>query len=270
MNTSTTFGRGRALNPTEKAAARFGDALSAFRLNSGLRMDGSDAGGGGADDAAAKAAADKKAADEKAAADKAAADKKAADDAAAKAAEQKGYPANTKPEDMKPEQQAAYYRDQARKHEDRNKALLGLTGGKYGDDLKADLDELAKLRKDKMTDQEKAVADAKDAAKAEVTAEFAPKLASMAFDVALAHVPETDRAKIIDDLDLSKFVDPATGAVDTDKVKDTAARIAPQPGKGTPGRPDYGGGRRGGQQGTGVSAGRARYEERHGKKTADA
>lgn len=261
MSSSTLPTFGRALNPAERRAVRFGDALAAFRLHTGLRMDGDDA---AAKAAAEKAAAEKKAADEKAAADKAAAEKKAAEDKAA--AEKKGYPANTKPEDMKPEEQAAYYREQARKHEDRNKAMLALTGNKYGDDLKADLDELANLRKEKLTDQEKAVADAEEAAQTKVRAEFAPKLASMAFDVALAHVPEDDRAKLIDSIDLSKFVDPATGDVDTDKVKDTAELLAPKPGKGTPGRPDYGGGRRTGTETTGVESGRARYEERHGKK----
>lgn len=256
---------GHARTADEIRAARFQDALWAFRLNTGLHMkgDGGDGGDGG-DDAVAKKAADEKAAAEAAA-------KKAADDAAVakKAAESKeaGYPPNTRVEDMKPEEQAAYYRDQARKHEDRNKALLALTGGKYGDELKTELAELAELRKAKMTDQEKAIAEAKEAAKADVQAEFAPKLASMAFDVALAHVPEEARGKLIDSLDLTKFVDPTTGSVDTDKVKETAELLAPQPGKGTPGRPDYGAGRRGGQATSGVAAGAARYAERHGKKT---
>lgn len=249
MNTSTTFGRGRALNPTEKAAARFGDALFAFRLNSGLRME---------DDPPKDPPKDPPA------------DPPKSDPPAdpPKNDPTKGYPANTKPEDMKPEEQAAYYREQARKHEDRNKAMLALTGNKYGDDLKADLDELANLRKEKLTDQEKAVAEAKEAATTEVRAEFAPKLASMAFDVALAHVPEDDRAKLIDSIDLSKFVDPSTGTVDTDKVKETAALLAPQPGKGTPARPDYGGGKRTGGTSTGVGAGRELFDNGKSKSTS--
>ena len=44
---------------------------------------------------------------------------------------------------MTTEQQAAYYKQQAAKHESRNKALLSITGGKVGDALKADLEELA-------------------------------------------------------------------------------------------------------------------------------
>lgn len=44
------------------------------------------------------------------------------------------------------EQKAAYWKRQARKWENRTKDLLWITDGRHGDELKADLDELAQLR----------------------------------------------------------------------------------------------------------------------------
>jgi hypothetical protein len=51
----------------------------------------------------------------------------------------KGYPANTSISDMTDGQKAAYFEERSRIEENRRKELLTLTGGKYGDALKADL-----------------------------------------------------------------------------------------------------------------------------------
>lgn len=201
------------------------------------------------DDAAAQAAADAEAAAAQAA--------EAA--AAAAAQDAKGYPDNTRPEDMKAEEQAAYYRAQARKHEDRNKDLLKLTGGKYGDDLKADLDELGKLRTDRLTDSERAVEDARKTAREEAQREFGPKMARLAFDTALAH--RDDREDLIAALNLTSVLTD-DGDVDTAKVRSIVEKIAPADKDKGAGRHNFGAGRRGGITKTGVSTGAEMFAAR--------
>lgn len=216
------------------------------------------------DDAATKAAAEK-AATEKAAADKAAADKAAAE----KGKESElGFPPDTPVREMTAEQAAAYHRHHARKHEDRNAELLKITGGKYGDDLKADLDELAELRKSKLTDGEKAVEEAKSTTRSDTAKEFGTDGARAALEIALAHDPENnDQSAVIDTLDLSKLLKD-DGKVDTAKVRAVAEKFAPtDKGEGKTTTRDYGGGKRGDKSASGVAAGRARYEELHGKKS---
>lgn len=167
-----------------------------------------------------------------------------------------GFPAGTPVDQMASDQQAAYYRHQARKHEDRNKDLLKLTGGKYGDDLKADLDELATLRQSRMTDGEKAVEDAKRTAREDAQREFGPRMARIAFDAALAHIEDDDeRSELIDTLNLNSVLTDE-GDVDTAKVRRIVTKIAPaDKGQGNE-RHDFGAGRRGvGAVKTGVSAG---------------
>lgn len=54
--------------------------------------------------------------------------------------------------EMTPERQANFWRRRARKHERSVKALLEITGGKYGDELRADLEELEQLRQQRETE----------------------------------------------------------------------------------------------------------------------
>lgn len=166
-----------------------------------------------------------------------------------------GFPANTPVEKMTAEQQAAYYRVQSRKHEDRNKDILKITGGKYGDDLKAVLDELETLRDEKRTDGEKAVEEARRAAREEVAREYGPKSVRTAFELLLGDMPQEERDTEIDLLDLSKFLTDS-GDVDTAKVRRHAEKIAPTD-KGQGGQQhDFGAGRRGNDTSkTGVAAG---------------
>ena len=166
----------------------------------------------------------------------------------------KGFPADTPVKDMTTDQQLAYYQYQARKHEDRNKDILKLTGGKYGDDLKAVFDELETLRDEKRTDGEKAVEEAKKAAREEAAREYGPKMAKLAFETALAH--REDRDDLIAALNLTSVLTDE-GDVDTAKVRNIVDKIAPaDKGQGNQ-RHDFGAGRRGGQASkTGVEAGR--------------
>lgn len=185
----------------------------------------------------------------------------------------KGFPEATPVSEMTSEQQAAYWKHQSQRHEKRGKFLLKLTGAKDGDEafdaLKAELEELEKLRTEKLSDAEKAVESAKKAAKAEAQNEFGPKLARIAFEAALAHIEDDDeRDELIDALNLTSVIK-ADGEIDTAKVRSIANKIAPtDKGAGTK-RHDYGGGRRRGQQTTGVKAGADLFAESRNKSTTN-
>lgn len=176
----------------------------------------------------------------------------------------KGYPENTPVADMKPEEQAAYWRAQSRKHEDRYKSWSDTLGGKTADQIKTELDELGTLRTAQLTDAEKAVEQAKKDARAEAAAEFAPKLASVALNAALAHVKDEDRQALLEPLDLSKFIS-TNGDVDTAKVAAFASKVAPSD-TGTGKRQlDFGGGRRDSHEASGVGAGAELFAARRKK-----
>lgn len=175
-----------------------------------------------------------------------------------------GYPVETPLEQMKAEEREAYLTHQMRTHEARNKALLKLTGGKYGKELEADMKELADLRRAKMTDAERAIEDAKQEGKQEAVSTASLKIAAQFFDVSLDHVDAERRKVLIESIDLSKVVT-SDGTIDTDKVRILSETLAPRPGKGRD--PDYGGGRRASSAPTGsvASVMQARREAREAK-----
>lgn len=177
-----------------------------------------------------------------------------------------GFPQGKPVAEMTLSEQTAYWKHQAKKHEGRNSDLMKLTGNKYGDDLKADLDELEKLRDEKRTQAEKDVNAAKKTTRDETAAEYGVKNVRTAFELLLGDMPSEELESKIEVLDLSKFLTTA-GDVDTAKVRSFASTLSSSD-KGQDDkqrRRDYGGGSRGGQTSTGVAAGRSRYQERHGK-----
>lgn len=184
----------------------------------------------------------------------------------------KGFPANTPVTEMTAEQQAAYWRDKSQLHEGRNKDLLKITGGKYGEDLQADLSELGTLRDKTRTDSERELEAAKNAAKAEVRQDLGTDSARMAFEFALGHDPENnDQSDLIETLDLTKVLTD-DGKVDTAKVRAVVAKIAPT-GKGKGGTAqdaDYGAGRRRGEEAKSGQSGVSEADRRFGKPKTDA
>lgn len=232
----------RRFKPTDLRAPGAIDQLLAFHRSivGDARMEDKP------DDAEAKAAADAQAAADKAAADKAAADAAAAD---------KGFPENTPIAEMNDKQQAAYWKYQARKHEDTSKARA---------DYEAVVAERDKLKAATQTDAEKAVDEAKATARKEALLEAAPKLVAAEFKAELkgSRTPE-QIAALLEPLDLTRFLT-ATGEVDTDKVSQYAA------GLGSAGTtwPDTGQGNRGDKgPGKGVAAGADLFAESRAKKT---
>lgn len=179
----------------------------------------------------------------------------------------KNFPEKTPIGAMSQEQQLAYWKWYAQQHETRNKDLLKITGGKYGEDLKAEMDALEKLRDKDRTDGEKAV----EAAKRSGRTEGAAGAVRLALELALGHDPEKNNlSTLIDALDLTKVLTD-DGQVDADKVRALVKQIAPA-GKGTgTGNErrtdtDYGAGRREHRSGkTGMAAGADLYASRHKK-----
>lgn len=76
--------------------------------------------------------------------------------------------------------------------------------------------QLAKFERERMSEAEKAVADAKDSTRAEVTATFGQKLAAAEIKAALTGVVP-DPATVVGDLNLAKYVT-ETGDVDSEAV----------------------------------------------------
>jgi hypothetical protein len=161
----------------------------------------------------------------------------------------KGFPANTAVTDMTPEQQAAYWKHQSRKHEDRSKQFGDLTPEQLAE-IRAKAERQDALEFEMASDQEKAVAEAKKAAKSEADAEWAPRLAETAFRVAIADRKTAEEiSDFLGDLNLARFIKD-DGVVDTAKVLARVEEFAPSGATPPPGTPP-----RRGPSPTGLGAG---------------
>lgn len=200
------------------------------------------------DDAEAKAAAEKAAAD-KAEADKAATEKAAADKAAASKnaldgdGKDLGYPKDTPVVEMTDAQQAAYHRYHSKKHETRYK---GLVGDRTPEEIKADLEELAKIKREQQTPSEQAINDAREEGKKEARAAEREKTATALFRGALesGELPEDEINELVTNLKVANFI--TDDGVDTTKITNFAKRFTkPGTGNAEQRRRDFGGGNRG-------------------------
>jgi DNA-binding helix-hairpin-helix protein with protein kinase domain len=175
-----------------------------------------------------------------------------------------GFPADTPVAEMTTEQQAAYWKDKARKHEARANAR-----GDY-DDIKAKAAELDKIREQQMSETEKAVTKAREEALAEgkrqAMTDLSSKYTRAMLETALGtrgRTPEQVET-LLRHVNFESYV--ANGEPDTDAIAAYADSIAgPVTGGGQGRGPDHGQGNRG-QQGkaTGLKAGADMYRERHG------
>lgn len=178
-----------------------------------------------------------------------------------------GYPADTPVSEMTPEQKAAFDRHKRELNRAERARWKAVTGDRTPDQLKADLDRLAEFDKAQLTPSERQLQDAKEQATAETRAAMRAETATTIYETAL----ETLGVKTEDIPDLVRGFN-ATGfitddGVDRAAITSFAKKFAPA-GTADQRRRDFGAGPRGDSaQGTGVSAGRARYEERHPKKS---
>lgn len=147
------------------------------------------------------------------------------------------FPANTPVTEMSAEQQAAYWRDKARKHEDRVKA--------FGDFTPEKLTELQReteaLRSKSQTAEEKAIDEAKEAGRAEVRSILASERVRHALEKSLeGRIPD---AGALLDLDRSKFV--KGDLADVDAIKAWVAENSAETTATKKSATDLGQGRRG-------------------------
>jgi hypothetical protein len=182
-----------------------------------------------------------------------------------------GFPTGTPVADMTVDQQAAYWKHQSRKHEDRSKAFGDLTPEALAE-LREKAEKQEAFEYELSSEAEKRAADARREARAEADAEYRPRLVEAKFEALSAGRIEPEKlATILEPLDLSKFLT-TDGTVDAAKVSAYVDGIAPtqSPQTRTGPSPSGQGNRSGNTRstpGTGsVAAGRDLYAETHQKK----
>lgn len=165
-----------------------------------------------------------------------------------------GFPDKTPIKDMSVEQQAAYWKHQARKHEDTAKARADY------ESVKAERDQLKQAG---MTDAEKAIESARAEGLQAGRAESVKSVTKAKVEAALSRrgLDEKRVAAIVGPLDHTYFLTDS-GEVDAAKVSDYASGFG-----GGQQWPDMGQGRRGDHAADkSVDAGRELYRDRHQKK----
>lgn len=149
-----------------------------------------------------------------------------------------GFPLDTPVAEMAPEQQVAYWKHKARKHENTAKSREDY------DAIKAERD---RLRQQSMTESEKAVEEAKQAALAEGRTAALSDIGAKVIDAHMSALVSVERITqeqadwVLDTIDRSKII--RDGDVDTDKLHDIVQKFFPA-GNGGGGRdPHQGRGR---------------------------
>ena len=177
-----------------------------------------------------------------------------------------GFPDNTPVSAMTETQRQAYDTHVKAKNEAKRNELRDALGNRTLDQAKADLAELETLREQTLSDRDKAIAEAKKVARAEIAAEYAPRLVRAAFGAALSQMSDSDREELMDTINSSKFLTP-TGDVDTAKVTDWIAKYASTD-TGPGGKvADHGQGRRSASTLSPSEAGLAEAQRRFGTKS---
>jgi hypothetical protein len=172
-------------------------------------------------------------------------------------------------------QREAYYKAQTQKWQGRAQnsyALLNDLGAKTPEEIaaiKQKVDQHDALQRELMSENERAIVEATDTAKAEVRGELIPELVRAKFEAAAAGRIDDERlTQILEPLDLTKFLT-SDGKVDTEKVKTYVNGVAPAKGNERKGPSTNGQGNRTGSDTQGSAQDRAAARlERLGVKTA--
>jgi hypothetical protein len=177
----------------------------------------------------------------------------------------KGFPEGTPLAEMSVEQREAYWKFQARKHEERNKAFDGLTPEALAD-LRERASKQQQLERELMSDKDKAVLEAKEAARAEAT----PRVVRAEFKAAAKGVLTSEQlTALLEDRDLSKYVD-ANGDPDEDKIANLVTAFAPKQEEEKPqrrGPSTVGAGSRPSSSGPSLQSGAELYQARRGRRS---
>ncbi|HEY3557391.1 MAG TPA: hypothetical protein VGL05_08005, partial [Kribbella sp.] len=158
-----------------------------------------------------------------------------------------GFPENTPLAEMTVEQREAYWKHQARKHENAYKALPVKDAAEI-ERLRQAEQELAQIREAQQSDTERAVSEAEKRGRAEAAKQYGEELVKAKFEAAAAgRVPNI--AELVEDLNLSKFLG-ADGKPDAEAISAAVGRFAPaapaapSPADPPPPQPDPGQGAR--------------------------
>jgi hypothetical protein len=165
---------------------------------------------------------------------------------------------------MTVEQREAYWKYQARRHETAWKQKAGDLTPEQVDALRAQAVELETLKRERMTDQERAVAEAVDRARVEARAEIASELVDAKIEAAATgRLSDEQLSALLESIDKSKYLTDE-GKVDAGKVTALIDRLAPEGSQ--PRRfPDLGQGRRDHKPPSSVATGRELFEARKSK-----
>jgi hypothetical protein len=142
----------------------------------------------------------------------------------------KGFPDGVAIAEMTEPQQAAYWKHYARQHEDTVKAFGGLTPKQV-----AEMQTRIKtLETEKLSDDEKALASAKDeasaAARTVAEAEWRPKYQAAQLEATAGRILDDEQLKsFMAIVDASKFIDANTGDIDRDAVMGHLTALYGQP-----------------------------------------
>lgn len=155
-----------------------------------------------------------------------------------------GFPAETPIAEMTDKEQAAYWRHHSRQHESKYKDLLG---GRKADEVKNDLAEMEKIRREKQTPAEQALEDARrqgeEAGRQAALTTSAEAILRGALEV--AGVKAADLDELAESVNVARFI--ADGKVDTTKITNFAKRFGPSDTDDSkPRKRDFGAGNRGG------------------------
>ncbi len=142
----------------------------------------------------------------------------------------KGFPIGVPVADMTPEEQAAYWKDKARKHENRANAYGGLTP-KQVTELQQQLQDLQTAQ---MSETERAVEAAKqeaaDAGRRAAVDEWQPKYREARMEaIAGKFLDEEQLSSFMAIVDTTKFIDADSGDIDRDAVMGHLTALYGQP-----------------------------------------
>lgn len=145
-----------------------------------------------------------------------------------------GFPANTPTKDMTPDQQAAYWKDKARKHE-KNRAPSNLA------ELIAAKAELDRIQTENLTPDEKALNEATSKGRREGAATLLHDAVRSSLQAQRPHMTTEELDEFLEDVALDKFLG-QDGRLDTKRVERLAGKLAaaPAPDGATPPAADPG------------------------------
>lgn len=169
----------------------------------------------------------------------------------------RGYPEGVPVRDMTPEQRRAYDHAKREENRQRREQWNAVLGDRTPDDVRAELEELAQLRRSRETAEETALREAHEAGRHEAAQQMLTTVAtsSLVAHLTAAGLSDDDAAGLVGVIDPTKFL--ADGDVDLEKVREFTARHAPA--KGAPQWPATGRGNPTPPAISGLEAGRDRY-----------